>query len=143
MTEKITLSLLTREFAHLLGHMVDLAYSPERPQFTQEMHADVVMLPSHLKTKSLDDISEQLLLPAAGRMAEELKEAHVVRVFDASPSDQSDGVEWSVQRYRDNDSVCSAVIVSVCGAVMRGVEIDGLIVDAFRFTVLYREGTLQ
>lgn len=131
MREKLTISLMTRQFIHLLSNMICPQFSLDRPQFTQEVNADVVIKPEHLLTKSLDDISEQLLFPAATKMVEELKEAHAVMVFDAP---MLDGIECAVHRYDG---------LSVRGAVMRGVEIDGLIVDAFRFTVFYREAQLQ
>lgn len=131
MREKLTISMMTRQFTCLLGNMIFPQFSMDRPQFTQEVSADVVILPEHLLTKSMDDISEQLLHPAAYRMVEDLKEAGAIVLFDAP---LLEGVENSVHRYNG---------VSVRGAVMRGVELDGLIVDAFRFTVFYREAQLQ
>jgi hypothetical protein len=133
MRDKLTISMMTRQFCYLLSNMICPQFAMERPQFTQEANAEtvVVILPEHLLTKSMDDIAEQLLLPAAGKMVEELKEAHAVMVFDAP---MLDGVECSVHR-------CNGI--SVRGAVMRGVEIDGIVVDAFRFTVFYREAKLQ
>jgi hypothetical protein len=137
MSGMLTTSILTREFIHLLDgclralHPIEFRFPLERPQFTQETSADVVILPDHLKTKTLNDISEQLLIQAATKMAEDLKDAHADAIFNPPILD---GFECSIQRYNG---------LSVRGAVMRGVEIDGLIVDAFRFTVFYREAQLQ
>lgn len=132
----LTLSTLTRSFIHLLDgclrEHVSWQFSTERPEFTQEVNADVVILPEHLRTKSLDDVAQELIFPAAGKMAEDLKETKSIVIYNAPAPD---GVaEFAIHRFED---------ISVRGMVMRGVEIDGLIVDAFRFTVFYREGTLQ
>lgn len=131
MREKLTLSLMTRNFAHLLSQMICPQLSMDRPQFTQEVNADVVILPEHLLTKSLDDVSQDLLLPAACKMVEELKEAQAIMLFEPLIPD---GVEYSIHRL---DGVAAR------GMVQRGIEIDGLVVDAFRFTVFYREARLQ
>lgn len=131
MREKLTVSMMTRHFVHLLSNMICPQVSFERPQFTQEANVDVVILPEHLLTKSLDDISAELLFPAANEMVEKLKESQAITLFDLPILD---GVECSIHRI-------GGVIVR--GAVMRGVEIDGIIVDAFRFTVFYREAQLQ
>jgi hypothetical protein len=131
--------MLTRSFIMLLNGCLRGGESPlswqlsmDRPQFTQEANADVVILPDHLRSKTLDDIAEQLLLPAAWKMAEDLREHRAGVIFEAEMAPP--GVECVRHRY-DN--------ISVRGMVMRGVEIDGLIVDAFRFTVFYREAQLQ
>jgi hypothetical protein len=140
MSEMMTLSLVTRQFIHLLDgclrgaeHAVELNPSHARPQITQEANADIVILPEHLRTKSLDDVSDQLLMPAAYQMSEELKEAKAAVIFNP-PLPSIDGIEYSVHRYDG---------IAVRGMVQRSVEINGLIVDAFRFTVFYREAQLQ
>ncbi len=138
MNTSLTTSILTRSFIHLLDGCLRAIplhwqFSDDRPQFTQEANADVVILPQHLRTKTIDDISQELLMPAAYKMAEDLKENRAGIIYEADMAPP--GVECAaVHRYD---------CISVRGMVMRGVEIDGYTVDAFRFTVFYREAQLQ
>lgn len=135
MNEKLTLSMLTREFVRLLSHMIELQFSPEPHSFItgqRQQHADIVILPEHLKTKSLEDVSDELLMPAACQLAEKIKANHAAVTFELPPP--PNGVECSIHRF---NGCC------IRGMVMRDVEMDGLIVDAFRFDVLYREVSLQ
>lgn len=140
MSQVLTLNMLTKQFVHLLANIlrhgsgIELQFMPERPQFTQEVHADVVILPEHLHTKSLDDVSEELLTPAAWTMAEELKEANAGVTFEANGMYLGSDIECVVHRYSG---------ISIRGMVMRAVDIGGLSVDAFRFEVFYREAQLQ
>lgn len=141
MREKLTLSLLTRHFAHLLGNMVDVKFSEEKgsPSGATQSYADIAILPVHL-FKSLDDVAEELLLPAAGALAERMKGNRASVTFEMEgPRAPYQDIECSIHRYNG---------CSVRGMVMRGQEIKGpddcpLIFGAFRFDVLYRSETVQ
>lgn len=141
MREKLTLSMLTRQFAHLLGCMIDLEYSPEPASFIagqRQAHADTAILPAHLY-KSLDDVSEDVLMPAAYKLAEHLKADNAAVSFDLH--EPPIGYEFSIHRYNG---------ISVRGMALRDQDFLGpnegdppIVVDLFRFDVLYREATLQ
>lgn len=139
MREKLTLSLLTRNFAHLLGNMVDVKFSDEKEPLSgaTQSYVDIAILPAHL-FKSLDDVAEELLLPAAGALAERMKGNRASITFEMDGPARED-IECSIHR-------CNGC--SVRGMAQRGIETIGpdggpLIYDAFRFDILYRSETVQ
>lgn len=142
MREKLTLSLLTRHFTYLLGNMVDVKFSEEKHSLSGEptqSHIDIAILPEHLY-KTIDDVAEELLLPAAGALAERMKENRASTTFEmGGPRAGYEDIECSIHRYNG---------CSVRGMVMRGLETEGpdgelMVYDAFRFDILYRSETVQ
>lgn len=139
MREKLTLSLLTKYFTHLLGNMVSVEFSQEQPTSAQvtQSYSDITILPEHLY-KSIGDVAEELLLPAAGALAERMKVNRATISFEMD-GPRRDDIECSIHRYNG---------CSVRGMVQRGIEMNGpdgglLVFDAFRFDVLYRPETVQ
>lgn len=146
MREKLTLSLLTMEFTRLLVNILlanrtELQFSLERQSFItgqKQQHADVAIIPEHLY-KSLDDVSEDLLMPAANKLAEFLIADRAAYTFELNGPPVPD-IECSIHRYEG---------CSVRGMAMREKEFPGegglppITVDLFRFDVLYREASLQ
>lgn len=139
--EKLTLSLLTRSFTHLLGNMVNVKFSDEKGPLsgTTQSYSDIAILPEHLY-KTIDDVAEELLLPAAGALAERMKENRAFISFEMDgPRAPYQDIECSIHRYNG---------CSVRGMVQRGIETNGpdgglLVFDAFRFDVLYRSEMVQ
>jgi hypothetical protein len=141
--EKLTLAVLTRHFAGLLGSMIDVEYSAEPSSFIagqKQAHADVAILPAHLY-KSLDDVAEDVLMPCAFKLAEILKNERATTIFEMNMPPPSYMAETSIQKFGE---------VSVRGMVLREREFPSpnegdppIVVDLFRFDVLYREDSLQ
>lgn len=140
MSEKLTLSLLTRHFTYLLGNMVDVKFLDEKIwPLNGEMQSgvDIAILPAHL-LKSLDDVTRELLFPAASVLAGRMKDNRAFVTLEMDGPGRED-IECSIHRYNG---------CSVRGMVMRGLETEGpdggrLVFDAFRFDVLYRSETVQ